>query len=99
MTSRIAPVGNDYYALNRERLDEIRKILMYPYFDFDIHGNDGDLEVNINTQNTQLNKQLSFLLPFFGFGLNYTWVSLFGAFERKSPQDFSNYYSVFLYYI
>ncbi|ROT77817.1 hypothetical protein C7M84_003488 [Penaeus vannamei] len=34
--------------------------------------------VNINTQNTQVNKQLTFLLPFFGFGLNYTWVSLNG---------------------
>ena len=75
MKSRIAPQPGEPYTISKERLDEIRTYLMYPYFDVDVHGGDGDLERNINIHSTQVNKQLTFLLPFFGFGLNYTWVS------------------------
>ncbi|XP_045610171.1 protein mesh [Procambarus clarkii] len=82
MRSRVAPrtygQQNGPYVITATRLNEIRSDLMYPYFDTDQSGGTGDLEVNINTQNTQVNKQLTFLLPFFGFGLNYTWVSLNG---------------------
>ena len=74
MTSRIAPSDMSDYSITAQRLDEIRAYLMYPYYDYDDRGNRGDLEFNINAQNTQLNKQLTFLFPFFGFGLNYTWV-------------------------
>ena len=79
MTSRMAPrqwqPNSGPYAITNDRLREIRAQKMYPFFDVDQKGGVGDLEVNINTQNTQVNKQLNFLLPFFGFGLNYTWVS------------------------
>lgn len=81
MSSRVAPQWSSRdgpYTITPDRLAEIRAELMYPFYDNDEHGGDGDLEVNINTQNTQVNKQLTFLLPFFGFGLNYTWVSLNG---------------------
>ncbi|XP_068250957.1 protein mesh isoform X1 [Palaemon carinicauda] len=70
--------SNGPYTISKEELDRVRAELMYPYTDKDEHGGTGDLEKNINTQNTQVNKQLTFLLPFFGFGLNYTWVSLNG---------------------
>ncbi|KAK7080924.1 hypothetical protein SK128_016330 [Halocaridina rubra] len=66
------------YVITKDKLDELRKQLMYPYRDWDEKGGLGDLEFNINTQNTRVHKQLTFLLPFFGFGLNYTWVSLNG---------------------
>ena len=75
MTSRISPSSRGPYAITSERLAEIRNHLMYPYFDVDVHGGNGDLEKNINIHSTQVNKQLTFLLPFFGFGLNYTWVT------------------------
>ena len=76
MTSRVAPNDFSFYAITEERLEEIRARRMYPYYDMDSSGGMGDLQENINAHNTQINKQLTFLLPFFGFGLNYTWVSL-----------------------
>lgn len=78
MLSRIEPEGNQEfdYSISSQRLDEIRKRLMYPYYDMDNKGGSGDLQENINAQNSQINKQLTFLLPYFGFGLNYTWVSI-----------------------
>ncbi|KAG7171855.1 mesh-like [Homarus americanus] len=82
MMSRMAPrqygKENAPYVISAERLATIRAELTYPFFDTDIYGGTGDLETNVNSQNTQVNKQLTFLLPFFGFGLNYTWVSLNG---------------------
>lgn len=77
MVSRIEPSQNPTYdyAITAQRLSEIRKLLMYPYYDMDPQGGNGDLQENINAQNSQVNKQLTFLLPYFGFGLNYTWVS------------------------
>ena len=43
-------------------------------------GNDGhgDYQLNIRNTQPQINKQLNFLLPFYGFGFNYTWLSLHG---------------------
>lgn len=96
MMSRMAPQqwqkDAGPYAITDSRLQEIRAQKMYPYFDTDQRGGNGDLEVNINTQNTQVNKQLNFLLPFFGFGLNYTWVSLNGYLGfSDAPFNWANY--------
>lgn len=89
MTSRLAPSRverqlqlNDpayqprqAYDLKKEELDEIRKEKMYPFYDKDAYGKSGDLVREINDNSAQVQKQLNFLLPFFGFGFNYTWVS------------------------
>ncbi|XP_018022342.1 protein mesh isoform X2 [Hyalella azteca] len=94
MTSRIAPSTSDDrpYAISQERLREIRARLMYPYYDMDNQGGKGDLQENINTHNSQINKQLTFLLPFFGFGLNYTWVSLNGYLGfSNAPFSYGSY--------
>lgn len=64
----------EYYILSKERLDEIRLEKMYPFFDKDSFGGNGDLVKEINDNSAQVQKQLNFLLPFFGFGFNYTWV-------------------------
>lgn len=96
MNSRIAPRqwqnNQGPYVITADRLREIRDQKMYPFFDIDSKGGTGDLEKNINTQNTQVNKQLNFLLPFFGFGLNYTWVSLNGYLGfSDAPFNWANY--------
>jgi hypothetical protein len=92
MLSRIAPTDDTPYAITKERLDEIRARLMYPYYDLDNNGGMGDLQKDINAQNTQVNKQLTFLLPFFGFGLNYTWVSLNGYLGfSNAPFSYQSY--------
>ena len=62
------------YILTKEELEEIRKEKMYPFFDRDAEGRKGDLVTEINDNSAQVQKQLNFLLPFFGFGFNYTWV-------------------------
>ena len=60
------------------RLDEIRGQKMYPFFDKGGNDNNGDFQLNIRDTQPQINKQLNFLLPFYGFGFNYTWLSLHG---------------------
>lgn len=62
------------YDLKKEELDEIRKEKMYPFYDKDAERKNGDLVTEINDNSAQVQKQLNFLLPFFGFGFNYTWV-------------------------
>lgn len=87
MRSRLAPprvarqlqlndpaYNRDYYQLTKERLDEIRKEKLYPFFDKDAEGKRGDLVTEVNDNSAQVQKQLNFLLPYFGFGFNYTWV-------------------------
>jgi hypothetical protein len=69
--------SRDYYQLTKERLDEIRKEKLYPFFDWDADGRRGDLVTEINDNSAQVQKQLNFLLPYFGFGFNYTWVIAF----------------------
>ncbi|KAF2368716.1 NIDO domain, partial [Trinorchestia longiramus] len=92
MLSRISPSDDTPYAITKERLDEIRARLMYPYYDLDNYGGTGDLQEDITAQNTQVNKQLTFLLPFFGFGLNYTWVSLNGYLGfSNAPFSYQSY--------
>jgi len=70
--------SRDYYQLTKERLDEIRKEKLYPFFDWDADGRRGDLVTEINDNSAQVQKQLNFLLPYFGFGFNYTWISMHG---------------------
>ena len=44
----------------------------------------------------QINKQINFLLPFMGFGFNYTWLSLHGYLTfSNSPQQFPEYPLIF----
>ncbi len=73
------------YDLKKEELDEIRKEKMYPFYDKDSEGRKGDLVTEINDNSAQVQKQLNFLLPFFGFGFNYTWVIIdFYTFKNNS---------------
>jgi hypothetical protein len=65
----------DTYVITKERLDEIRREKLYPFFDRDEDGGRGDFVPELNDNSVQVQKQLNFLLPFFGFGFNYTWVS------------------------
>lgn len=65
------------YDLRKEELDEIRREKLYPFFDRDSEGKRGDLVPEINDNSAQVQKQLNFLLPFYGFGFNYTWVRHF----------------------
>lgn len=67
----------DYYVLTKERLDQIRQEKLYPFYDYDMEGRRGDLVTEINDNSAQVQKQLNFLLPYFGFGFNYTWVTSF----------------------
>ena len=67
------------YIITSERLDEIRGNKLYPFYDRGGGFEDnGDLQLGIRDTQTQINKQLNFLLPFYGFGFNYTWLSLHG---------------------
>ena len=91
MTSRVAPPKprvarqlqlndpyyntRDYYVLTKERLDQIRQEKLYPFYDYDSEGRRGDLITEINDNSAQVQKQLNFLLPYYGFVFNYTWVS------------------------
>jgi hypothetical protein len=51
---------------------------MYPFFDKGGRDNQGDFQWNVRDTQPLVNKQLNFLLPFMGFGFNYTWLSLHG---------------------
>lgn len=65
------------YDLKKEELEMIRKEKMYPFEDKGVEKKYGDLVTEINDNSAQVQKQLNFLLPFFGFGFNYTWVRYF----------------------
>lgn len=67
------------YIINPARLQQIRSELLYPFYDQG--GNEeniGDYQKHIIDNSPQITKHLNFLLPFFGFGYNYTWVSIHG---------------------
>ena len=67
------------YIITSDRLEEIRGNKMYPFFDRGGgFGDNGDFQLSIRDTMPQINKQLNFLLPFYGFGFNYTWLSLHG---------------------
>ncbi|CAG7823396.1 unnamed protein product [Allacma fusca] len=93
MTSRIAPpptqeksgkqtyadTNSPNYVMTADRLRQIRQELLYPFYDQG-GGTDniGDYQKTIKDHSPQVTKSLNFLLPYFGFGYNYTWVSLHG---------------------
>ena len=67
------------YIITSDRLEEIRGHKLYPFFDSGGGwGDNGDFQINVRDTQPQINKQLNFLLPFYGFGFNYTWLSLHG---------------------
>ncbi|CAG0885412.1 unnamed protein product [Darwinula stevensoni] len=86
MFSRIGPPSNfnpdgDSYVITQERLSQIREPLMYPYYDGGVQDEfwgENDYQDNFNSGTSLLDKKLNFLLPFFGFAFNYTWISLNG---------------------
>lgn len=62
------------YIITPERLLEIRREKLYPFFDYDAMGGTGDFVTELNDNSAKVQKQLNFRLAFFGFGFNYTWV-------------------------
>jgi hypothetical protein len=87
MFSRIAPIldvdaKTGKYQITEERLRQIREPLMYPFYDGGIDEEAGeywdanDYQDNFNSGTSMIDKKLNFLLPFFGFAYNYTWVSI-----------------------
>ena len=66
------------HVVSASRLQEIRDQKMYPFFDKGGNDNNGDFQLSIRDTQPMINKQLNFLLPFMGFGFNYTWLSLHG---------------------
>eukprot|EP00095_Tigriopus_kingsejongensis_P008816 maker-scaffold1015_size70757-snap-gene-0.10 protein:Tk08816 transcript:maker-scaffold1015_size70757-snap-gene-0.10-mRNA-1 annotation:"hypothetical protein DAPPUDRAFT_305821" len=80
------------YTVTSDRLKEIRSQKMYPFFDKGGNDGNGDFQLNIRDTQPQVNKQLNFLLPFMGFGFNYTWLSLHGYMSfSESPMQFPEY--------
>lgn len=93
MTSDIAPPDSDQrgysgtgYVLTEQRLADVRKNFMYPYYDKGGNAdNEGDYQKEIQSSTPQVHKNLNFQLPFFGFRYNYTRVSLNGYLEFSDP--------------
>lgn len=88
------PGSNDEpaYIISNDRLEEIRGQKMYPFYDKGGNDGNGDFQTNIRDTQPQLNKQLNFLLPFYGFGFNYTWLSLHGYMSfSETPLQFPEY--------
>ncbi|XP_046806151.1 protein mesh [Lucilia cuprina] len=83
------------YVITPQRLAEIRSYFMYWYFDKDLYGGRGDYQFDIHASTTQVNKNLNFQLPFFGFRFNYTRVSLNGYLEFSDPPEYFTYPLVF----
>ena len=88
--SRIAPIptwdddnlgrsdDDPGYIISADRLDTIRQQKLYPFFDQGGNDNNGDFQLSIRDTAPMINKQLNYMLPFYGFGYNYTWLSLHG---------------------
>lgn len=57
-------------------MKEIRKDLLYPFFDQGGSDGIGDYQKDIHDSTPQIHKNFNFQLPFFGFRLNYTRVRL-----------------------
>ncbi|XP_014276553.1 protein mesh isoform X1 [Halyomorpha halys] len=79
------------YVITEDRLKKIRSNFMYWFFDQDLEGGYGDLQKDITPSITQVNKNLNFQLPFFGFRFNYTRVSLNGYLEFSDPPEQYSY--------
>ena len=89
--------GLPEYVITPDRLQTIRQSKLYPFYDQGGGGdNIGDYQKDIRDTIPQINKQINFLLPFMGFGFNYTWLSLHGYLTfSNSPQQFPEYPLVF----
>eukprot|EP00096_Caligus_rogercresseyi_P016873 TRINITY_DN996_c0_g2_i3.p1 TRINITY_DN996_c0_g2~~TRINITY_DN996_c0_g2_i3.p1 ORF type:complete len:1255 (-),score=221.80 TRINITY_DN996_c0_g2_i3:184-3948(-) len=80
------------YVVSSDRLEQVRSEKMYPFFDKGGNDGNGDFQLNIRDTQPQINKQLNFLLPFYGFGFNYTWLSLHGYISFSNiPHQFPEY--------
>jgi len=100
--ARQAPsFGNNYgddnaYVISPDRLSEIRAQKMYPFFDQGGNDGHGDYQKDIRDTQPQINKQINVILPFFGFGFNYTWLSLHGHLSfSNTPIQFPEYPLIF----
>ncbi|CAH1121477.1 unnamed protein product [Ceutorhynchus assimilis] len=99
MTSHVAPPDTDQrggsgtpYTLTETRLQTIRKLFMYPFYDQGGNAdNEGDYQKEIQSSSPQVHKNFNFQLPFFGFRFNYTRVSLNGYLEFSDPPPNYNY--------
>ncbi|KAL1505442.1 hypothetical protein ABEB36_005011 [Hypothenemus hampei] len=99
MTSHVAPPDTDQrggsgtpYTITETRLQTIRRIFMYPYYDQGGNAdNEGDYQKEIQASSPQVHKNLNFQLPFFGFRYNYTRVSINGYLEFSDPPPNYNY--------
>ncbi|BES91125.1 AMOP [Nesidiocoris tenuis] len=79
------------YTITEARLANIRKPLMYWFFDKGGNDGKGDYQSDIHASTSQLHKNLNFQLPFFGFRFNYTRVSLNGYLEFSDPPELLTY--------
>uniref|UniRef100_A0A146LTJ4 Extracellular domains-containing protein CG31004 n=1 Tax=Lygus hesperus TaxID=30085 RepID=A0A146LTJ4_LYGHE len=79
------------YTITPERLANIRKPLMYWFFDKGGDSGNGDYQTDIHASNTQVHKNFNFQLPFFGFRFNYTRISLNGYLEFSDPPELLTY--------
>ena len=85
--------GGTEWVVTPDRLKTIRESKLYPFFDQGGNSdNIGDYQKDIRDTIPQINKQINFLLPFMGFGFNYTWLSLHGYLTfSNAPQQFPEY--------
>ena len=80
------------YVITPDRLNTIRQSKLYPFYDKGGNDNNGDFQLAIRDTMPQINKQVNFLLPFMGFGFNYTWLSLHGHLSfSNTPIQFPEY--------
>ena len=91
-SERNADSGVPEYVITPDRLNTIRQSKLYPFFDKGGNDNNGDFQLAIRDTMPQINKQVNFLLPFMGFGFNYTWLSLHGHLSfSNTPIQFPEY--------
>jgi len=91
-SERNADSGVPEYVITPDRLNTIRQSKLYPFFDKGGNDNNGDYQLAIRDTMPQINKQVNFLLPFMGFGFNYTWLSLHGHLSfSNTPIQFPEY--------
>jgi len=84
--------GVPAYSITPDRLRELRENKLYPFYDVGGPSNNGDFQTDIRDTMPQINKQVNFLLPFMGFGFNYTWLSLHGYLSfSNTPVQFPEY--------
>ncbi|XP_043469976.1 protein mesh isoform X2 [Leptopilina heterotoma] len=88
-------IGPAFYELTEQRLRHIRSKFMYWYFDKGGDNDRGDYQTDIHNSMPQIHKNFNFQLPFFGFRLNYTRISMHGYLEFSDPPEHYTYPLVF----